>query len=220
MTPTLRALFTFEFTRQVKNRHYLLVMSGFILTFLLLATLGMGQAASQPAVAIGLWWLAVLVALQIAIPAFVVQDEASGTLLQLQLLAVPEEGMLLAKSAALWLALMLPVALLTMPMGLAAGLPPGMIIRTALLLLPASWSFWLISATASLLLLGSARAAALQLLIALPLAVPIMIFGAASSTALAEMQTQAALLLSGIAFATTALCPWAMAFLLRTHRAG
>ncbi len=210
-----------EFMQQMRHAHHLIVTIGFILTFLLLAVLGMGQeATAQAPVLVGLWWLGVLVALQITIPAFVVQDEAGGRLLQLQLLPITEGPMLLAKALALWCALVLPLVVLGIPATMLGGLEAHIAWRMAGLMLLASWAFWLISCSASLLLLGSARAAALQLLVALPLAVPLMIFGCASTLAAPEQAALACYLLAGIATAATAICPWIMGFLLRLHRAG
>lgn len=221
MSYAFRALLIQEFMRQVKSAHHVLVSLGFVLTFFLLAVLGMGQeAVAQSPVMVGLWWLAMLVALQITIPSFAVQDEASGRLTQLQLLPMPEGLLLLAKALALWAALVLPLVLLSVPMGLMGGLHGETAARMMLLMLPASWAFWLISASASLLLLGSARAAALQLLIAMPLGVPLMVFGAASTLAPAEQADQAVYLLIAIALAVSAAGPWIMGFLLRLHRAG
>lgn len=221
MVYVFRALWMREFMQQMKNPYHVLVSLGFMLTFFLLAVLGMGQeAAAQAPVMVGVCWLALLVALQIPIPSFVAQDEASGRLIQLQLLPVPEGVMLLAKSLALWAALVLPLIVLSLPMAFIGGLDAPVAARMLLLMLPAGWAFWLISNTASLLLLGSARATALQLLIALPLAVPLMIFGAASTLAPADQAQQAMYLLAATALLVSAICPWIMGFLLRIHRAG
>ena len=205
--------------RALRSRSERIVSFGFILSFSAVAALGIGpEAFKMPEIGVGLLWLALLLSLSLAVPNFVARDEEQGVLAQLQLLPLPLGAMLLAKALGVFLASMLPLLVCVPLIGIVYTLPWEILWQSMLCLLLGGWCYWLICASASMLLLGSARAAALQLLLTLPLGVPVLIFGCAASLRTGEAFTAAILLLAACALALSALSPWLMALLLRVYR--
>jgi heme exporter protein B len=129
-------------------------------------------------IAPGIASVSALLSVLLALPRMFGADHADGTLEQLVVSAAPLPALVAGKALAHWLAGGLPLVLLAPLVGLQFGLPgPAIAVLTASLLLGTPILGWL-GAIAAALTLGSRSGAALLALLVLPLAVPVLIFGA------------------------------------------
>ncbi|MGH8260241.1 MAG: heme exporter protein CcmB [Steroidobacteraceae bacterium] len=129
-------------------------------------------------IAPGVLWVAALLAALLALEHFFRDDARDGTLEQYALSGRSLTWLLYAKTAAHWMLTGLPLALLAPFAGGALGAPvqawPGIVVTIAIGTLALS----LIGAIGAGLTLGTRRGGMLLSLLTLPLAVPILIFGA------------------------------------------
>jgi heme exporter protein B len=208
-----------SFTQGLKNKSEIIVSIGFIFAFCTIAALGMGaEAFARAENGVGLLWLAALLTLTLATPNFATREEEQGILLQWQLLPIHTGAMLFARACGLFLAVFLPLLLTSPFIGIAFNLSTTILVQTLGFLALGCWGYWLINTSASLLLLGSARAGGLQLLLTLPLGVPLLVFGCGASLSAGNTLENAWQLLAAAALAITALSPWLMNILLRMYR--
>ena len=102
-------------------------------------------------------------------------------------------------------------------LGVTVGLPPEALIALAATLLVGTPTLSLIGGLAAALTLGARRGGALLALLALPLCVPTLIFGAAAIETLMTGEDLLAhiAILAALALVALATTPWAMAAALR-----
>ena len=129
-------------------------------------------------IAPGIAWVSALLSVLLGLPRMFAGDHADGTLEQLVVAAAPLPALVAGKVLAHWLVGGLPLVLLAPLIGVQFGLSWEAIgVLTASLALGTPTLGWL-GAIASALTLGSRSGAALLALLVLPLAVPVLIFGA------------------------------------------
>jgi heme exporter protein B len=137
-------------------------------------------------IAPGIAWVAALLANLLALPRLFAADFLDGTLEQISLSGQPLEAITIGKVAAHWLVTGLPVSLLSALVGLQFGLATEeTLILIAGLLLGTLVLAWL-GAIGAALTLNSRNGATLLALLVLPLAVPVLIFGAGAVGAFAS----------------------------------
>ena len=180
--------------------------------------LGVGPDASLlAAVAAGLIWVMALLATLLALDRLFQADWREGALEQMALSPEPLTLIVAAKCAAHWLLTGLPMAAAAPLMALLLNLPPeGWPVLVATLLLGGpALSF--VGGVCAALLVGARRGGVLMTLLALPLYIPTLIFGAgAVEAAIGGFDASAHLaLLGAVSLASVALCPWAAAAALR-----
>ncbi len=131
----------------------------------------------------GALWIAALTAALLPIERLVEPDRADGILDQLALSGSSEEGIAAAKILAHWLSFgpLLLIALL--PASALVGLDPDATIRTALSLAIGTPALAALAVAVAALTAGLGRASSLGGILLLPLAVPLVIFGAAATGA-------------------------------------
>jgi heme exporter protein B len=162
-------------------------------------------------------WVGALLSSLLALDLLFREDAQDGTLEQLALCGLPFQGLLLAKTAVHWLLTGLPLVLIAPLAATALGAPyesmPG--ILAALLLGTVALS--LIGAIGAGLTMSLQRNGSLLALLVLPLAVPVLIFGArATALAIAGEPLAAPLyLLAAIAVLAATLAPLALAAAVR-----
>jgi heme exporter protein B len=194
------------------------VVLAFFVVASVLFPLGIGPQANILArIAAGVLWCAALFASLLSLDRLFAADYEDGSLDLLLLAPWPLELAALAKCAAHWIVTGLPLAVLAPLLGVAFGLDGESLLALAATLLVGTPTLSLIGGLATALTLGARRSGALLALLALPLCVPTLIFGAGAVEALAigeGFATHLAILaaLALIALATT---PWAMAGALR-----
>lgn len=195
---------------------------GVVLAFFVVATvlfpLGIGPEANVLArIAAGVLWCAALFAALLSLERLFATDHEDGTLDLLLLAPWPLELAALAKCAAHWIVTGLPLSLLAPFLGVAFGLDGQNLLALGVTLLVGTPTLSLIGGLAAALTLGARRSGALLALLALPLCVPTLIFGAGAIETLAAGEgivTHVAIL-AALALVALATTPWAIAAALR-----
>lgn len=128
----------------------------------------------------GALWIAALTAALLPIERLVEPDRADGVLDQLALRGVAEEAVAAAKIAGHWLAFGPLLLLATFPAALLLGLDGPGLARSLVALAIGTPGLAALAVAVAALTAGLPRAGALAGLLLLPLAVPLLIFGAAA----------------------------------------
>ena len=193
-----------------------------VLAFFVVATtlfpLGIGPETNLLArIAAGILWCAALFAALLSLDRLFAADYEDGALDLLLLAPWPLELAALAKCLAHWIVTGLPLALLAPFMGLLFGLPGEGLAALGLTLLVGTPVLSLIGGLAAALTLGARRGGALLALLALPLCVPTLIFGASAveAVAMGEGFLTHLAILGALALLSLATLPWAIAAALR-----
>ena len=162
-------------------------------------------------------WLAALLASLLALDRLFAADHEDGTLDLLLLAPWPLELAALAKCAAHWIVTGLPLAVLAPFLGVAFGLEAKSLVALGATLLVGTPTLSLVGGLAAALTLGARRSGALLALLALPLCVPTLIFGASAVETIATGEGFATHLaiLAALALVSLATLPWAIAAALR-----
>ena len=156
----------------------------------------------------GALWIAALTAALLPIERLVEPDRADGFLDQLALRGVAEETVAAAKIAGHWLAFGPLLLLAALPGSLLLGLDGPALARALVSLAIGTPGLAALAVAVAALTAGLARAGALAGLLLLPLAVPLLIFGAVASggepSSLALEGAVSLLLVAGAPFVTGA----------------
>ncbi len=126
----------------------------------------------------GALWMAALLAALLPIDRLIEPDRASGVLDQLALRGLSEEGIGFAKLLGHWLSFGPPLMLAAIPGAALLKLPADILLRLELGLLIGTPGLAALTLGVAALTAGLRRSGALSGLLALPLAVPLLIFGA------------------------------------------
>jgi heme exporter protein B len=129
----------------------------------------------------GLLWIAGLTAALLPIERLVEPDRLDGVIDQLKLHGLAEESIATAKIIAHWLAFTPLLLVASVPAGVLLGMDMASVGRWALTFAIASPALAGLAVGIAALTSGLARASALAGLLLLPLAIPLLIFGAAAS---------------------------------------
>jgi heme exporter protein B len=187
--------------------------------FLLVATLvpfSVGpDARLLGRIAGGILWIAALTAALLPIERLIEPDRADGVLDQLAIRGVADESVAAAKIAGHWLAFG-PLLLASGVLGaLLLRLPPDQLPRLLIALAIGSLGLAALAVAVAALTAGLARAGALAGLLLLPLAIPLLIFGAAAS---GDANSGALLLEGAIAVRLVAGSPFVAGAAIRASR--
>ncbi len=131
----------------------------------------------------GVIWVGALLAAFLALPGLFAADYADGSLEQMTLSPHPALGWAAGKIAAHWIVSGLPLTLLSPLIGLQYGLAPDTLAVQALALAIGTPVLSLLGGACAALALGARGGGMLLALLALPLFVPVLIFGAGASEA-------------------------------------
>ena len=154
----------------------------------------------------GALWMAALLAALLPVDRLVEPDRSAGVLDQLALRGVGEETVALAKLVGHWLSFGPPLMLAAVPAAALMKLPPDVLLRLELGLLLGTPGLAALSLGVAALTAGLRRSGALAGLLLLPLAVPLLIFGAGlvergnGSGALQLLAAVSLLLVAGVPF--------------------
>lgn len=132
-------------------------------------------------IAAGGLWIAALTAALFPIERLIEPDRASGMLDQLTLHGVSEEGVGAAKVGAHWLTFGPLLLLAAVPGSFILGIAPGALARTLVALAVGTPGLAALAVMVAALTAGLPRAGALAGLLLLPLAIPLLTFGAGAS---------------------------------------
>ncbi len=163
----------------------------------------------------GVLWIAALLAALLPIERLFAPDSASGTLDQLALRGVSDEGVAAAKALAHMVGFGVPLLLATLPAAALLNLSGETLARLAIGLTIGIPGLASLSVMIAGVTLGGQRSSALGGLLMLPLAVPILIFGAGS---IQPVGNSAMLFLGAASLLLVAITPFAAGAALRAAR--
>ena len=166
-------------------------------------------------IAAGGLWIAALTAALLPIERLVEPDRASGVLDQLTLNGQTEEAIGAAKVAAHWLTFGPLLLLAALPSAFIIGIAPGALGRTMLSLVIGTPGLAALAVMVAALTAGLPRAGAIAGVLLLPLAVPLLIFGAGAS---GDAGSGALLLESAISLLLVAASPFVIGAAIRASR--
>ena len=163
----------------------------------------------------GALWMAALLAALLPVERLVGPDRAGGVLDQLAVRGIGEESVAAAKLAAHWLSFGPPLMLAAIPAAALMKLPADLLMRLELGLLVGTPGLAALTLTVSALTAGLRGSGALAGLLMLPLAVPILIFGAGL---IEGSDTGALKLLAAVSLLMVAAAPFAAGAAIRAAR--
>lgn len=131
----------------------------------------------------GVIWVCALLAAFLSLPSLFATDHADGCLEQMTLSPHPMPGWVCGKIAAHWVVSGLPLTVLSPLLGLQYGLAADTLAALAAALLLGTPVLSLLGAACTALALGARGGGMLLALLALPLFVPVLIFGAGAAEA-------------------------------------
>jgi heme exporter protein B len=164
----------------------------------------------------GALWVAALLAALLPVERLVEPDRASGVLDQLAIRGASEESIALAKLAGHWLSFGPPLMLAALPAAALMKLPQDVLARLELGLLAGTPGLAALTLMTASLTAGLRGAGALGGLLMLPLAVPILIFGAGMGDPVAG--AGAVKLLAAASLLLVAIAPFAAGAAIRAAR--
>lgn len=189
---------------------------GFFFGATLLVPLAMGPdrtllaAAGPPLV-----WIAAALAVLMTLERLFQADLEDGSLDQMILASAPLELIVLAKGAALWCAVGVPLALASAPAAIALQAPPALVPMIILAMALGMAAFIGVGLVGAAVTASVKRGGVLIALIVLPFFAPAIIFGAAVSAG--ENVGAVLAILGGCALGAVVLGPIAAAAALRLH---
>ncbi|MBX5453637.1 MAG: heme exporter protein CcmB [Acidobacteriia bacterium] len=165
----------------------------------------------------GIVWVAALLAALLPLDRLFGADFEDGSLDQLLLSGLPASGVALVKAAAHWLVTGLPLLVAAGPEAIMLRMPSDLLATLLAGLLIGTLALSLLGTAGAAIVLGARRGGVLLPLLVLPLATPILIFGAGAVEAgAAGLSPQPHLLLLGAILALALpLCPIAAGAALR-----
>ena len=168
-------------------------------------------------IAPGIVWVAALLAALLPLDRLFGADFEDGSLDLLLLSGLPAAGLAAAKAGAHWLTTGLPLLIAAAPLATMLRMPAAALPALLLALLPGTALLSLLGATGAAVVLGARRGGVLLPLLVLPLAVPVLIFGASAADAASAglSPRPMLLLLAALLAAALPLCPLAAGAALR-----
>jgi heme exporter protein B len=163
----------------------------------------------------GALWIAALTAALLPVERLIEPDRGDGVLDQLALRGMAEESVAAAKIAAHWLTFGPLLLLAALPGSALLGMGQDETLRAVLALAVGTPALAALAVAVAALTAGLPRAGALAGILLLPLAVPLLIFGAAASSG---GRSGALLLEAAISLLITAGAPFAAGAAIRASR--
>jgi heme exporter protein B len=164
----------------------------------------------------GALWTAALLAALLPVDRLIEPDRAAGVLDQLAVRGIPDETVALAKLAGHWLAFGPALMLAAIPGAALIKLPVPVLARVELGLLAGTPGLAALSLIVAALTSGLPTTGALAGLLMLPLAVPVLIFGAGMAEPGAS--AGAVKLLAAVSLLLVAIAPFAAGAAMRAER--
>ncbi len=165
----------------------------------------------------GIVWVCALLAALLPLDRLFGADFDDGSLDQLLLSGLPAGAVAAVKALAHWLATGVPLLLAAGPLAVMLQLDPAAVPVLLAGLLPGTLVLSLFGTLGAAVVLGARRGGVLLPLLVLPLAMPVLIFGAAATEAAATGETPRPhlLLLAAVLAGALPLCPLAAGAALR-----
>ena len=177
--------FSRDMTLTLRHPGETMLIVAFFVLVASLFPLGVGaESALLQRIGVGVIWVCALLAAFLSLPTLFASDYADGSLEQMLLSPHAMPGWVSGKMAAHWVASGVPITVLSPLLGLQYGLAGDTLAILAFALLIGTPVLSLLGAACSALALGARGGGMLLALLALPLFIPVLIFGAGA----AEMQ--------------------------------
>jgi heme exporter protein B len=218
LASTARALVARDLRLLWRRRGDALQPALFAVLIVVLFALALGnERATLAAVAPGVVWVAVLLSGLLSLDSLFRGDAEDGSLEQWMLAPVPLGWLVLVRTLVHWATTALPLLLAVPLLAELLGLPRGLLPALMATLLLGTPLLSLVGAVVAALTVGMRRSGVLLALLALPLYVPVLVFGAGTVAAVAQgFDPGAGLLLLGAGLALgLVLAPVAAAAALR-----
>ncbi len=166
----------------------------------------------------GIVWVCALLAALLPLDRLFGADYEDGSLDQLLLCGLPAGVVASAKAGAHWLVTGLPLLLAAAPLAIMLRMPEASLPVLLGGLLPGTLTLSLLGTAGAAIVLGARRGGVLLPLLVLPLAMPVLIFGAAAADAVATGLSPRPhlLLLCAVLAVALPLCPLAAGAALRS----
>jgi heme exporter protein B len=210
----IRALITRDVRRSIGGAAWLPVSF-----FLLIATLVPFAVGPDPRllerIAAGGLWIAAVTAALLPIDRLVEPDRANGFLDQMSIHGISEEAIGAAKIAAHWLTFGPLLLVAAPPASFILGIAPAALGRSLVALAVGTPALAALGVMVAALTAGLPRAGALAGVLLLPLAVPLLIFGAGAS---GDVESGALLLEAAVALLLVAAAPFVTGAAIRASR--
>lgn len=190
---------------------------GYFLLALALAPVLMGtDVTGQPEIIAGLFWFLSTLSVLLALEPLFGEEAGDGRLEVLVQFPVPLWQLALQKFAAFWIAACLPAVLAAWPLALFLGGDADMAGRLCLSLILGTPALVFIAGSLAAICASLPRNGALVIFLALPLFVPVLIFGSQAAIG-GEKSLPALFYLAAYSLAMLALAPFLTAAALRQH---
>jgi heme exporter protein B len=165
----------------------------------------------------GIVWVCALLAALLPLDRLFGADFDDGSLDQLLLSGLPPSAVAIVKALAHWLGTGVPLLLAAGPLAVMLQLDPAAVPVLLAGLVPGTLVLSLFGTLGAAVVLGARRGGVLLPLLVLPLAMPVLIFGAAATEAAAAGETSRPhlLLLAAVLAGALPLCPLAAGAALR-----
>lgn len=183
-----------------------------------LVPLGVGAETNiLRAIAPGVVWVAALLAALLSLPRMFEADHADGTLEQMLVTAEPLPVVVMAKVFAHWLVTGVPMTIFAAVFGILFDLSLDVTLVMVASLFLGTPVLSLVGAVGAALTLGLRAGGVLTSLLVLPLYIPVLIFGAGASQAVAVALSPMPhfMIVGGLTLLSTALAPMAVSAALR-----
>jgi heme exporter protein B len=194
---------------------------GFFLTVMVLIPLAVGpDLVLLQRIAPGLLWITMLLSVLLSADRIYQADFDDGSLELMTSAPLPLELTVLAKAFAHWLASGLPMAISAPALGVLLNLDAALVPRLMLAMVTGSLALSLVAALAAAVVVGLRRGGLLLSLLALPLYVPVMIFGISASQIdplAPQAPGRALMVLAAIVLVSLVVSPLASAAAIRAH---
>lgn len=220
MLCALKALLWRDITLARKQGGGLGAALGFILAVIVLVPIAIGpDPVMLRRIGAGMIWLSLLLAVLLTAEQIFQQDLEDGSLELMTMTPTPFELITLTKAIAHWLTVALPLAIIAPPLGLMLNMELGQLPMLWLSMIAGSLALSLLASLGGAIAAGLRRGGLLIAILTLPLYIPILIFGVATTTL--SLGPQSSLPALAILLAITLLClvvsPLACAAALRAY---
>ena len=207
-----------DLTLSMRRKSDLAQVIFFFAVVVTLVPLGVGAETNiLRSIAPGVVWVAALLAALLSLPRMFAADHDDGTLEQMLVAAEPLPVIVIAKVAAHWLVTGIPMTVFATIFGVMFDLELDVTLVMVLSLLIGTPVLSLVGAVGAALTLGLRAGGVLTSLLVLPLYIPVLIFGAGASQAVAMGLSASShcLIVSSLSLLSLALAPMAVSAALR-----
>jgi heme exporter protein B len=220
ISSAIKALLWRDLTLARKQGGGLGAALGFILAVIVMVPIALGpDPILLQRLASGMMWLALLLAVLLTAERIFQSDFEDGSLDLMTMTPVPFELITLTKALAHWLTVSLPLALIAPPLALMLNVDFGTLPMLWLSMITGSLALSLLASLGGAIAAGLRRGGLLIAILILPLYIPVLIFGMATTTLMMGPQSAlpALLILLGITLLLLVVSPIACAAALRAY---